>query len=96
MGTYLCAVWVVTKWSVSRAKPMGLKRLMQIYNLLCVCLAGYVVQGIVRYKLGKPGSFICNPMDLSTNEGKYLARVIWVYYAQKYVELLDTFIFILR
>ena len=94
---YFALVFLTSKWSAARAKPMGLRRVMQAYNLLCVGLAFYVVQGIARYKLGhNMGTFICNPMDLSTPEGKYLARVIWVYYAQKYVELLDTFIFIAR
>ena len=48
----------------------------QVYNAVCVALAGYVVVGVVRYKLEKPGSFACNAPDLSP-AGHRLAQVMW-------------------
>lgn len=77
-------------------EPLKIKNVIRLYNLVCVALAGYVVVGVVRYKLVSPGSFACNGMDLSSPAGKKLAFVLWVYYAQKYFEFLDTFFFILR
>ncbi len=77
-------------------EPLKIKNVMRLYNLICVALAGYVVVGVVRHKLVAPGSFACNGMDVSSPTGKKLAFVLWVYYAQKYFEFLDTFFFILR
>ena len=37
-----------------------------------------------RYKLGNPGTFVCNSIDTGNEKGDHLAFVIWVYYAQKY------------
>jgi elongation of very long chain fatty acids protein 4 len=97
-ATYLFLVWAVSKFSASFDAPVfgDLRRVIQLYNLICVALAGYVVVGIVQYKLGNPGTFVCNPIDTGNEKGDHLAFVIWVYYAQKYFELLDTFFFILR
>ena len=47
-----------------------------MYNAVCVALAGYVVVGVVRYKLEKPGTFACNAPDLSP-AGQRLAQVMW-------------------
>jgi elongation of very long chain fatty acids protein 4 len=90
-------VYLATNWSKAQKTPMDLKLLMRFYNAMCVGLAAYVVYGIVLYKVTvNAGTFVCNPIDTETPEGKQLAFVIWVYYAQKYVEMADTFIFILR
>ena len=48
----------------------------QVYNAVCVALAGYVVVGVVQYKLEEPGGFACNEPDLSP-AGHRLARVMW-------------------
>ena len=78
------------------SEPFQIKNILRMYNLICVLLAGYVVVGVVQHKLLLPGSFACNSMDVSSVAGKKLAFVLWVYYAQKYFEFLDTFFFILR
>jgi elongation of very long chain fatty acids protein 4 len=94
---YLIGVYLASKWSNAQKEPMDLKLLMRVYNAICVGLAGYVVYGIVMYKMTvNAGTFVCNPIDTSSAAGKQLAYVIWVYYAQKYVEMADTFIFIFR
>lgn len=67
----------------------------QVYNAACVLLAGYVVVGIVRYKLAKPGTFACNGPDFSA-AGRALSHASWVYYAQKFFEYGDTLFFVLR
>ena len=69
-----------------RSKPFQIYNLLRVYNILCVCLAGYVVYGIIQHKLMVPGTFACNAMDVSSPQGKKLAFVMWVYYAQKYFE----------
>ncbi len=41
-----------------------------------MALAGYVVAGVVQYKLAKPGSFACNDADFSP-AGAQLSHVMW-------------------
>ena len=93
---YIALVFVLSKWSAAQEKPLDVTIVMRVYNLICVGLAGYVVYGIVVYKMSQPGPFVCNSLDVDTEAGKKLAFVVWVYYAQKYWEFLDTFIFIFR
>lgn len=70
---------------------------MRIYNLLCVCLAGYVVVGVINHKIYYAmGTFVCNDFDVTSQPGRQLAYVLWIYYIQKYFEFLDTFVMILR
>ena len=66
-----------------------------MYNAVCVALAAYVVVGVVQYKLARPGSFACNEPDLSP-AGQRLSRVLWFYYAQKFLEYGDTLTMVLR
>lgn len=72
-----------------------LKPVIAAYNLICVFLAGYVVVGVIKYKLKHPGSFACNETDM-TEDGYFLRHIVWVFYAQKFWEFLDTWFFILR
>eukprot|EP00656_Telonema_subtile_P006214 TRINITY_DN12850_c0_g1_i3.p1 TRINITY_DN12850_c0_g1~~TRINITY_DN12850_c0_g1_i3.p1 ORF type:complete len:301 (-),score=60.90 TRINITY_DN12850_c0_g1_i3:243-1145(-) len=53
----------------------------------------YVVVGIGWYKYNHPGTFMCNPLPEQDSE---LTWLFWVFYAQKYWEFLDTWVFILR
>ena len=95
----ICAVLtILIKARGSGFKAEGMmKALMLVYNAVCMLLAGYVAVGILYVKAtGDPGTFACNKMDLVTAQGRWLAHFIWVYYAQKYWEYLDTWIFILK
>lgn len=78
-----------------RKEGFRLKSVIVVYNAICVLLAGYVVVGILLYKLETPGSFACNPLDTS-KRGQQMAFIFWVFYAQKYWEFLDTWFYILR
>ena len=99
---YLLVIFSVVQW-VKRSGPVKdalVKPFMLFYNLSCVALAGTVVVGVVRYKLSKFGTeyggFVCNPPELGTRDGETVAWYIWLYYAQKYWEYLDTLIFAMR
>ena len=69
---YLLAVYLVTR-HVKAHGPVSdtvMKPLMLLYNAVCVVLAGWVVYGIVYYKLFvRSGQFACNAPDLGTSEG---------------------------
>ena len=101
-GVYLIVIFLLVGY-VKRNGAFSdgiMKPFMLFYNLACVALAGAVVFGVVRYKLAKLGTvhgrFVCNPPDLGTAEGETVAWFIWLYYAQKYWEYLDTVIFAMR
>ena len=74
----------------------GLKPIMAVYNLSCVFAAGYCVYGVAAYKFNNIGSFACNPIDLHTDSGKQFSWVVYIFYAQKFWEFLDTWFFILN
>ena len=74
----------------------GLKPVMAVYNLSCVAAAGYCMVGVLKYKLKHGGSFACNATELKTEDGKHLAWVVYVFYAQKFWEFIDTWLFILN
>ncbi|CAM9899489.1 unnamed protein product, partial [Ectocarpus sp. 12 AP-2014] len=44
---------------------------------------------------GGVGGFVCNPLRTDL-QGQMVARVFAVFYLQKYLELVDTFLFLLR
>lgn len=45
--------------------------------------------------IGGLGGFVCNPLRTDA-QGQRVARVFAVFYLQKYLELVDTFLFVLR
>jgi len=96
---YLLAIVVISA-VVKRTGPISdglIKPFMLFYNATCVALAGAVVYLIVRHRLTvDAGSFACTAPTFGTAESETLAWAIWLYYAQKYWEFLDTVIFALR
>lgn len=58
---------------------------------------GGVCMGSDECKLspGGVGGFVCNPLRTDL-QGQMVARVFAVFYLQKYLELVDTFLFLLR
>ena len=80
-----------------RKNGFQIRKLISVYNAICVLLAGYVVVGIAKYKwqTRKTAKFVCNDEDLS-DQGHQLGFVFWVFYAQKFWEFMDTWFFILR
>ena len=78
-----------------RSEGFKIKWVLQIYNVLCIFAAGYVLVGIVTHKIQHPGSFACNPL-LEDANGQKLAWLFWAFYAQKFLEYADTWFFILR
>mmetsp|Transcript_75427 Transcript_75427/g.214526 ORF Transcript_75427/g.214526 Transcript_75427/m.214526 type:complete len:339 (-) Transcript_75427:223-1239(-) len=75
-----------------------IKKVIMVYNAVCVFLAGYVVVGMLYYKMQEPGKFVCNVSARvdDPEAAKFIAWVFWVFYAQKFWEFCDTWFFILR
>eukprot|EP01060_Flectonema_neradi_P030495 TRINITY_DN4452_c0_g1_i1.p1 TRINITY_DN4452_c0_g1~~TRINITY_DN4452_c0_g1_i1.p1 ORF type:complete len:364 (+),score=59.90 TRINITY_DN4452_c0_g1_i1:494-1585(+) len=78
-----------------KAEGFKIRWLLQIYNVICIFAAGYVLVGIVIHKVKNPGRFACNPL-LTDEDGQRLAWFFWAFYAQKFLEYADTWFFILR
>eukprot|EP00160_Parvularia_atlantis_P003762 Unigene13159_Nuclearia_a/m.39858 Unigene13159_Nuclearia_a/g.39858 ORF Unigene13159_Nuclearia_a/g.39858 Unigene13159_Nuclearia_a/m.39858 type:complete len:280 (-) Unigene13159_Nuclearia_a:37-876(-) len=80
--------------------PAGFKLtgLLLVYNAICVALAGYVVVGFlyVRSTYGWPATFACNPPEDTSELGRWSTHLLFVFFAQKFWEFLDTWFFILR
>lgn len=70
------------------------------YNTLNVCLSLYVACSLLFFKIRSRGGeygggFVCNPLRTDA-EGQRVAQVFAVFYLQKYLELVDTVLFLLR
>lgn len=92
---YLTVCGVLYLTMLNRKEGLNLKPVIVCYNIICVVLAGYVVVGIILFKLDTPGTFACNPL-LTNAKGQDMAFIFWVFYAQKYWEFCDTWFYILR
>ncbi|KAM7534801.1 hypothetical protein Aperf_G00000108681 [Anoplocephala perfoliata] len=98
IGAYLFVVWYGQKVMVQRKSGFEIRNIMVFYNVCMValslwmvcefCAAGWIFGG---YSLG------CQPVDRSMHpQALRMARVCWVYYISKLIELSDTIFFILR
>lgn len=70
------------------------------YNSLNVCISLYVACSLLVFKITSRGGehrggFVCNPLRTDAG-GQRVAQVFAVFYLQKYLELVDTFLFLLR
>ena len=68
------------RWWMAEREAYAPRRFMQLYNLSCVFLAGTSGVAIAAYKWQKPGLFVCNAPDVSTEEGRLLSWGIMVFY----------------
>eukprot|EP00928_Gymnodinium_smaydae_P009334 TRINITY_DN1347_c0_g1_i2.p1 TRINITY_DN1347_c0_g1~~TRINITY_DN1347_c0_g1_i2.p1 ORF type:complete len:425 (+),score=54.47 TRINITY_DN1347_c0_g1_i2:67-1275(+) len=101
---YLGFTFALHRYMKQRAQPFAckpFKSILMVYNLICVCLAGYVVWGLACIHLTTPYKFVGNPTIVpgsSDDKGNaaFGAHVFWVFFAQKFWEFLDTWFFLLR
>ncbi|XP_046328876.2 elongation of very long chain fatty acids protein 7-like [Haliotis rufescens] len=77
--------------------PLELKKVMLVYNFCMIILSAYcfiefAASGwMAGYSLG------CQPVDYSNSpQAVRMAKVCWMFYISKFIELLDTIFFILR
>ena len=57
----ICALLVLLM--SKKENGFRLKKIIIVYNSICVLLAGYVVVGILLFKIENPGKFACNPLQ---------------------------------
>lgn len=99
-SVYLAVIALLYFWMSRRENDfkVALKPVIIVYNAMCVFFAGYVVYGIIDFKLRNPDDlhFVCNDGARTGPFGDRLGWIFWVFYAQKFWEFCDTWFFILR
>jgi elongation of very long chain fatty acids protein 4 len=95
--TYLSIV-VLCKLFLSRKKQgLNVKGLQIVHNSFLIMLSLFMcVEGFLQTKIIGGYGWFGNPLDEDTNNGKAIARVMWVFYWSKIIEFNDTFIMIMR
>jgi len=96
-GAYFLAVeWGLPKFMQNR-KPYEMREFMMVYNFAMVLLSGYtflefgMAGWFTGYSLG------CQMVDFSNDpKAVRMVNVCWLFYFTKFIELIDTVIFILR
>ncbi|KAK3599820.1 hypothetical protein CHS0354_022386 [Potamilus streckersoni] len=98
---FICIVYVVIVSQgpkiMSNRKPLELRNVLMVYNICMVALSTYcfiefLLSGwLAGYSLG------CQPVDYSRSpQALRMANVCWWFFFSKFIELLDTFFFIVR
>ncbi|XP_064606884.1 very long chain fatty acid elongase 7-like [Liolophura sinensis] len=78
-------------------KPLDLRRILLFFNLGMVGLSTYIFCEFLLSGWAAGYSFGCQPVDYSTSpQALRMARVCWLFYISKFVELFDTLFFVLR
>jgi hypothetical protein len=94
---YLAVVFVGSFWMGRMKQPANVKALQIIHNAFLVFLSLFMcVEGFYETKVAGGYYWFGNPLDERTNNGKAIARIMWVFYWSKILEFNDTFIMILR
>lgn len=101
-GLFICLfyVWLVQyglpKFMENR-QPYELRNFMLFYNFAMVALSGYIFMEFALSGWFAGYSLGCQPVDYSNSpQATRMARACWWFFFSKYIELLDTVIFVLR
>ncbi|CAI5777370.1 elongation of very long chain fatty acids protein 1 [Podarcis lilfordi] len=82
---------------MANRKPLNLRKFMIVYNSSMVALSLYIVYEFLMSGWLTGYTWRCDPVDQSQNPmALRMVHVAWVFIISKYIELLDTVIFILR
>lgn len=93
---YLLLVFLGPVWMRNRP-AFKLERPMQAYNILLTLLSLYMLIELPLAGYANRLSPICSPVSHGFSENEVrLARVVWLYYFSKFIELLDTVFMVLR
>jgi len=91
---YLLAIYFGTKFMKNR-DAYNVKGLLIVYDITMVLLSGYMSVEIFRQAYTNNFRWVCNFVDYS-DKGLGLAKVLWIFYASKALEFMDTIFFIVR
>ncbi|EGG20584.1 GNS1/SUR4 family protein [Cavenderia fasciculata] len=86
---------VIGKKVMANQKPFDLKYPLIFHNLILCLISAYITIEAARQAYINDYSLMCNPVDY-TERGIGMAKVLWLFYFSKYIELMDTVFMILR
>nr|XP_012221664.1 PREDICTED: elongation of very long chain fatty acids protein 7-like [Linepithema humile] len=82
---------------MARRQPFKLDRILQLYDLLQILLNAYLFYKALVLAWLRDYSYFCEPIDYShTPRATEIAKMVWVYFMIKNLDLLETVFFILR
>lgn len=94
---YLFFVLYLGPRYMSKRKPFQLQGLMIFYNFTLVVLSIFIVYEFLMSGWATTYTWRCDPVDQSQSpEALRMARVAWLFWFSKIIELMDTVIFVLR
>ncbi|CAD5120284.1 DgyrCDS8860 [Dimorphilus gyrociliatus] len=94
---YVIFVQVIGPKLMANREPFKLKELMIVYNFAMVILSGYIFMEFGICGWFGNYSYGCQPVDYSNSPNALrMLRVCQLFHLSKYIELLDTVIFVLR
>uniref|UniRef100_A0A3Q2HV14 Elongation of very long chain fatty acids protein n=1 Tax=Equus caballus TaxID=9796 RepID=A0A3Q2HV14_HORSE len=95
--TYVYFVLSLGPRIMANRKPFQLRSFMIVYNFSLVALSLYIVYEFLMSGWLSTYTWRCDPVDYSNNpEALRMVRVAWLFLFSKFIELMDTVIFILR
>ncbi|XP_003462570.3 very long chain fatty acid elongase 1 isoform X2 [Cavia porcellus] len=95
--TYVYFVLSLGPRIMANRKPFQLRGFMIVYNFSLVALSLYIVYEFLMSGWLSTYTWRCDPVDYSNSpEALRMVRVAWLFLFSKFIELMDTVIFILR
>ncbi|KAI5139764.1 Elongation Of Very Long Chain Fatty Acids Protein 1 [Manis pentadactyla] len=95
--TYVYFVVSLGPRIMANRKPFQLRGFMIVYNFSLVALSLYIVYEFLMSGWLSTYTWRCDPVDYSNSpEALRMVRVAWLFLFSKFIELMDTVIFILR
>ncbi|KAG5214657.1 hypothetical protein R6Z07F_000221 [Ovis aries] len=95
--TYVYFVLSLGPRIMANRKPFQLRGFMVVYNFSLVALSLYIVYEFLMSGWLSSYTWRCDPVDFSNNpEALRMVRVAWLFLFSKFIELIDTVIFVLR
>ncbi|XP_012221659.1 very long chain fatty acid elongase 7-like [Linepithema humile] len=97
LGLYTYFIYDFGPRFMAKRQPFKLDRIIQLYNIFQVLINAYICYKILDLGWLRGYNFFCEPVDYSyTPKTIEIARVLWIYFLVKVIDLLDTIFFILR
>lgn len=97
LAVYLLFVLKLGPEFMKNRPAFKLERIMQIYNAIQVVACAYVVQQSIQHCYLQGYNILCEPVDYSTSyRATKISELVYVYFAIKVIDLIDTVFFVLR
>ena len=96
---YLVLALIIGPAFMANRKPFEIKGIINLYNAVQVIFNVYFLHGYWKYGWGSYYNWVCQPIDMDLDPDSNAMRFNTVYYHAylfRYVDMCDTFFFIMR